>query len=154
MEEERREDLVAPTPAPAPSPIKMEPPLAQTLRERALPVLLCAVLAGALYAALFTKMSYRGLNVVLFSLTWLGCAWVSLRQLELAKPRSFLLLGGGAVLLALSTFLTANRGVQIINGMGIFILFNLLLLDHFCDRKEWTFGQTISAFFRLLFSGL
>lgn len=115
--------------------------------------LLCSAVCGLSCAFLYCD-ARLGINVPVFSAIWLACITFCLKTMGLHTKQRVLPPAAGILLLGLSTAMTANYDVQIINRAGIVLLMAMLLLRSFCQTGRWQFGKYFSAFFLLILTAL
>ncbi len=146
----------APSPAPEAAPLWSEP--SESAAHRAMMAqprkyLLCSAVCGLSCAFLYCD-ARAGINVPVFSLLFLACAIFCLQAMGIYSRARVLPPAAGILLLSLSTAMTANYSVQLINCTGIVLLTAMLLLRSFCQTGRWQFGKYFSAFFGLIFTAL
>ncbi len=145
----------APAPA-APVPLWQEPDesaMHKAMMEQPKKHLISAAVCGLSLALLYCDAGV-GINVPVFSVIFLACVIFCLKALGLYERKRVLPPAAGMLLLGLSTAMTANYDVQLINRAGMVLLTAMLLLSSFCDTGKWQFGKYFSAFFTLVFTAL
>ncbi|HWT77137.1 MAG TPA: DUF4173 domain-containing protein [Mobilitalea sp.] len=93
---------------------------------------------GAFFAILFYKAGI-GLNILLFTLIIVALLTVIMKKLSIPVKSGTNYYYAGAILLALSTTLTASGILQFINFIGILLLLDLSLLHQFYEDRLWEF---------------
>ena len=107
------------------------------------------------YAMLYTFLLYdnfHSITLPLFVVVTIGyCGYVlarfrgcAMRQLHV-KPMSVFCMAG-MLALAVSTCMTGNWSVSMMNHAGIFVLLICMLLFEVCDTGNWTLAKGVSAF--------
>lgn len=117
------------------------------------PYLLCSAVCGFSFALLYCD-ARAGINVPVFSAIWLVCIVICLKSMGLYTRRRVLPPAAGMLLLGLSTAMTANYDVQLINRAGIVVLMAMVLLRSFCQTGRWQFGKYFTAVLGLAFTAL
>lgn len=103
-----------------------------------------------IFGILFTLLFYKadiGINTMLFTIVMVILLSVTITRLSMKVKRGTLLYYSGAILLGVSTFLTANETIWFLNLIGILLLLDLSLLHQFYDDRQWDF---LKHFFRML----
>jgi len=115
------------------------------------------------YAMLYTFLLYdnfHSITLPLFVVVTIGyCGYVlarfrgcAMRQLHV-KPMSVFCMAG-MLALAVSTCMTGNWSVSMMNHAGIFVLLICMLLFEVCDTGNWTLAKGVSAVVTAVFGAI
>lgn len=119
------------------------------LRQQAPFFLLLAAGLGAVYALLFCRADYRGLNTLIYHAVWCVVMQLALRRLGVESRKSNSVWFVSVLLLSLTVCWTANDFVQAVSRAGILLCQIFLLLGAFADMRDWHFGKAAASVMRL-----
>lgn len=95
-----------------------------------------------LYGILFTFCMYQNPNGITFPILVFftnGFALEYVKKIGFHVQKNTWIYSTGMLLLGISSFLTSNRFFIFFNGIGIFLLFLVMMMHQFYQDKEWNF---------------
>ncbi len=107
-----------------------------------------------IFALAFTSLFYKasiGFNTLLFTVVIVILLWAVMEKLELPVKKVTAVYYLGALLLGLSTMLSANGSIQFLNIIGMLMLLDLSLIHQFNEAIEWNFLNHLKKMFGLFF---
>jgi hypothetical protein len=112
-----------------------------------------SILFGGLFAFSFYQAGI-GVNVPFFTAVIVILLSIDMRNLSLPVKKGTKAYYLGALLLGISTALTASEGLQFLNFIGILMLLNLSLLHQFKDDRKWDFIKYLASMLALFFQSI
>ncbi|MDF2609899.1 MAG: putative rane protein [Lachnospiraceae bacterium] len=112
-----------------------------------------SLLFGGVFAFCFYEAGI-GLNMFLFAFFTVLVILVAMKQLSIPIKNLTWAYLIGALLLGLSSMLTANGAILFLNTVGMLILLELALLHQLFDDKQWDFYQHFSYMFLAVISSI
>lgn len=109
-----------------------------------------SLLFGIIFALLFYNASF-GLNVLLFVCVMVALLVISMKFLTIPIKKVTYAYYTGAILLGLSSMLTASEILQFFNIIGIMLLLDLSLLNQFNETNTWDYTKNINKMLLLPF---
>jgi hypothetical protein len=109
-----------------------------------------SLLFGVFFALLFYNAGF-GLNVLLFVCVMVALLVISMKFLTIPIKKVTFAYYTGAILLGLSSVLTASEILQFFNIIAIMLLLDLSLLNQFNETNTWDFTKNINKMLILPF---
>lgn len=128
-------------------------PLLQKVRQNFGIFSSISLVFGGVFAFCFYKAGL-GLNSLLFVLIMVALLILVMYKLEVPIKRVTVTYYAGAILLGLSTMLTASEVLQFLNTIGIMLLLDLSLLHQFHEDDHWDFLKHFGHMVGLVFQGI
>ncbi len=107
-----------------------------------------SLIFGVTFTFLFYQAGF-GLNSLLFNAIMTGLLMTISRKLELPIRKEMILCYGGAILLGLSSMLTASDKLHLLNTLGSLFLLDVSLLLQFKAKEQWDFTGFLTSFLLL-----
>lgn len=95
-----------------------------------------------------------GLNYFLFTILMVSLLVTAMKEFEITIKRSTWLCYAGAIVLGLSTMMTANGTLQFLNIIGIMLLLDISLLYQIDHDARWDFARYAGQIWGLLFRSI
>lgn len=131
-------------------PMSPDSPLLNKVRQNFSFFGTISLIFGVAFAFLFYQVGI-GLNVLAFVIVMITLLQLIMKKLRLPTKKVTYAYYLGAVLLGLSSTLTYNGVLQLMNFVGILLLLDVSLLHQFHKDKAWDFGEYALRVFGLLF---
>ncbi len=129
---------------------KEEPLLLQQVRLKFSIFGSISLIFGGFFAFCFYQAGI-GINVMIFTAIMITLLSIIMNKLSLPIKKATKAYYAGAILLGISTALTASDILQVLNLIGILLLLDLSLLHQFHDDSRWDFTKVLAKVFGLVF---
>ncbi len=146
IEEENKE-------AAASIPRSMESPLLGEVRQKFEITGLISLIFGLLFTLSFYKAGF-GLNAFFFTGVMVILLIVVMNHFAIPMKGSTYLYYGASLLLGLSSAITSNDSIQVMNTIGTILLLNLSILHQLHEDGKWEFAQHFGKMTGMLFHGI
>ncbi len=130
-----------------------EAPLLTKLRKQYEITGAISLVFGIFFALSFYQAGL-GANALFFTAVMVQLLMTAMRKYEIPLKRGTKLYYGLALLFGLSTALTENEALQLMNIISILILLNISILHQLHEDGSWDFMQYLSKIFGMLFLGI
>lgn len=112
-------------------------------------LLLPSILYAVAYVFLLHK-NYNSITMPFFVFATLFYSYYCTKKLHHVSIKKGILYAIGMLLLGTSSCLTGSLPLQILNFFGIIILIICMLLDQYCNVKNWTMIKYVCAMFMMM----
>lgn len=131
----------------------MESPLLGQVRQKFEITGLLSLIFGSLFTFSFYEAG-MGINAFFFTGVMVILLIIAMKQFAISMKSTTYLYYGAALLLGLSSSLTANGSIQAMNTVGTIFLLNLSLLHQLHEDGKWEFAEHFGKMIGMLFYGL